>query len=128
MASILLVEDDEIVRDMLVTMLVEEKHKVRAVENGVAAYNELFSYAPDVMITDIIMPQKSGIGLIKEVREQFPHISIIAISGGGRDGPESYLKGALKEGAAYIFSKPVRQEELLEAIQKLSATVQQKAE
>lgn len=44
MASILLVEDDELVRDMLNTILLDEKHKVRCVENGIAAENELMSY------------------------------------------------------------------------------------
>lgn len=74
------------------------------------------------MITDIIMPRKSGITLIQNVQRDFPDIKIIAISGGGRDSPESYLKNAAKAGASYIFSKPVLRSELLDAIQKLRNT------
>ena len=64
MATILLVEDDNLVRDMLTQVLQRASHQVQGAANGEEATTLLKDFSPDIMITDIIMPKKSGITLI----------------------------------------------------------------
>lgn len=73
----------------------------------------------DIVITDIIMPDREGIEVITELRRIRPGLSIIAISGGGRIGPDSYLPLAREFGAARTFAKPVDKNELLAAVREL---------
>ncbi len=73
----------------------------------------------DLVITDIIMPEKEGIETIIELRQMSPEMKIIAISGGGRIGAETYLNIAKKFGAAFTFAKPIDRKELLDAIQEI---------
>src|SRR5438105_6422986 len=80
MAKILLVEDDELVRDMLAQVLVRASHEVISANNGEEAAEILKTAEPDIMVTDIIMPKKSGITLISEVKNKHPKMEIIAIS------------------------------------------------
>lgn len=75
----------------------------------------------DIIITDILMPEREGIETILELRKDFPGIKIIAISGGGRfKSPNTFLTMAEHFGAARTFSKPIRQRELLSAVQELT--------
>jgi DNA-binding NarL/FixJ family response regulator len=73
----------------------------------------------DLIITDLIMPEKEGIETIMELKKDFPDVKIIAISGGGRSKPESYLNLAKQLGAKRVFPKPIDREELLNAIREL---------
>lgn len=119
MASILLVEDDELVRNMLTQMLQRASHQVLEASNGEEAINILKNTHPDIMITDIIMPKMSGITLISEVKTRHPTMEIIAISGGGRLDPMGYLDLSESIGASASFEKPVSKEALLMAIDLL---------
>jgi len=119
MATILLVEDDELVRDMLAQMLQRASHHVLQATNGDEAIDVLKIAHPDIMVTDIIMPKKSGITLISEVRNKHPDMEIIAISGGGRLDPTGYLDLSESIGAAVSFEKPVDKAALLMAIDLL---------
>ena len=119
MAKILLVEDDDLVRDMLEQVLSRASHEVKTASNGEEAATILETNEPDVMVTDIIMPKKSGITLISEVRNQHPKMEIIAISGGGRLDPTGYLDLSESLGATVSFEKPVDKSALLMAIDLL---------
>jgi DNA-binding NtrC family response regulator len=119
MATILLVEDDNLVRDMLVQVLERAGHQVTSATNGEEAAELLKQIKPDIMITDIIMPKKSGITLISEVRDRHPQMEIIAISGGGRLDPTGYLDLSESLGASASFEKPVDKSALLMAIDLL---------
>jgi two-component system response regulator (stage 0 sporulation protein F) len=119
MARILLVEDDHLVRDMLVQMLQRAKHEVESASNGEEATEVLSRTQPDIMVTDIIMPKKSGITLIAEVKNKHPQMEIIAISGGGRLDPTGYLDLSESLGASVSFEKPVDKSALLMAIDLL---------
>ena len=77
MAKILLVEDDELVRDMLAQVLQRASHEVRSANDGEQATEILKTMEPDIMVTDIIMPKKSGITLITEVKNKHPKIHLI---------------------------------------------------
>lgn len=119
MAKILLVEDDDLVRDMLAQMLQRAAHQVESATNGEEASEILKSSQPDIMVTDIIMPKKSGITLISEVKDKHPNMEIIAISGGGRLDPTGYLDLSESLGATVSFEKPVDKSALLMAIDLL---------
>ena len=117
MARILIIEDDELVRDTLRDMLETAGHEVLEAADGgqgLATYRE---NPADVVITDIIMPDKEGVETIIELRRDYPDVKIIAISGGGRIGTTSFLELAREFGAQHAFGKPFQPEKLLSAIQ-----------
>jgi len=119
MAKILLVEDDDLVRDMLTQVLERASYQVISTANGEQATEALKHDSPDIMVTDIIMPKKSGITLITEVKNSHPNLEIIAISGGGRLDPTGYLDLSETLGASVSFEKPIDNHALLMAIDLL---------
>ncbi|HEU5281926.1 MAG TPA: response regulator [Gammaproteobacteria bacterium] len=119
MATILLVEDDPLVSDMLKQILERASHTVTCANNGEEAAAWLKQNTPDILITDIIMPKKSGITLISEVKTSHPQLEIIAISGGGRLDPNGYLDLSESLGATVSFEKPINNAALLMAIDLL---------
>jgi two-component system, response regulator, stage 0 sporulation protein F len=127
MAKILLVEDDDLVRDMLTQVLQRASHQVFCATNGEEATEFLQKTTPDIMVTDIIMPKKSGITLISEVKNRHPTMEIIAISGGGRLDPIGYLDLSETLGASVSFEKPIDNTALLMAIDLLLHGKKEKA-
>lgn len=121
MANVLVVEDDVFVADMLSQVLTRANHQVQTARDGEDAVRVLQSFTPDVMVTDILMPKKSGTTLISEVRTQHPNMEIIAISGGGRADPIGYLDLSEELGAAMSFAKPVDNDAILMTIDLLLA-------
>ena len=79
--QILVVDDEPSIRETLAMLLVSVGYDVAMAENGVGAVSQLSSTVPDVIVTDLNMPQMSGIELISHVRSQYPSISIVAMSG-----------------------------------------------
>ncbi len=122
MARILLVDDDRQIRDMLKLTLERAGHSVVEAENGVQGVNQYCAETIDVVITDIVMPEKEGIETIMELRQINPQVRIIAISGGGRINPDDYLNWAKRFGVNHTFTKPVKRDLLLEAISELMDT------
>lgn len=119
MATLLLVEDDPLVRDMLTQILQRASHTVITAVDGEGAIEQLKAHTPDILITDIIMPKKSGITLIAEIKNQHPDLEIIAISGGGRLDPSGYLDLSESLGASVSFEKPIDNAALLMTIDLL---------
>ena len=116
MASILLVEDDEQLRSMLRIVLDRAGHEVQEAGNGKEAL-EIYNRRPtDLIVTDIVMPDKEGLETILEFRRIYPDVKIIAMSGGGRTGAQNYLQLAKKLGADYILTKPFSNQEILDGI------------
>jgi len=111
MARIIIIDDDLQILDMLKQTLEGDG------KEGIRLYRE---NPADLIITDIIMPKKEGLETIMELKQDFPDVKIIAISGGGRIGPEEYLIMARQLGVQYTFSKPVAREDLLSAVRKLA--------
>jgi DNA-binding response OmpR family regulator len=120
MARILLIEDDNEVRTMLRLTLIYFGHTVIEARNGKEGL-ELFKTAnADLVITDIVMPEKEGLEVLIELRgKQVPPVKIIAISGGGRRKVADYLRLAKLMGAARVLAKPFSNEALLAAIDEL---------
>ena len=119
MARILIIDDDVQILDMLRQTLELKGYEVVDATNGKEGIRLYRENPADLIITDIIMPEKEGIETIIELKRDFPDVQIIAISGGGRISPEGYLNIARKLGARYTFSKPVEQEKLLSAVREL---------
>jgi DNA-binding NtrC family response regulator len=121
MGRIMIVEDDEAVRELLREILKRAGHEVVAAGNGkeaIALYQDNPDTA-DLVITNILMPEKEGLEMIQEMRRDDPGIKIIAISGGGQIGPADYLEIARRFGATRTFSKPFDRKELLAAVEEL---------
>ena len=76
----------------------------------------LSSMPVDAVVVDIVMPNKDGVELIADIRKGWPHVRIIAVSGGGRVGPDLYLEIARQMGASACLPKPVEAERLRAAI------------
>lgn len=119
MAVILLIDDDERLRRTVGRMLTIAGHEVVEAENGDAALAILPACQPEIVITDVFMPEKDGIETVKELREQFPEVKILAMTGGGRE-PRFYslIESFLLAG---VLRKPFEREALLEAIDRLLA-------
>ena len=121
MARILVVDDDEQIRIMLEIVLSRDSHEVVTAENGAVASARQSQRPADVVIMDIIMPEKEGFETIIEFRRDYPETKIIAISGGGRLGSDQYLKLARTMVAHFIFEKPLSIMQLREAVDRLVA-------
>ena len=119
MARILLIDDDEQVLDMLYESLTREGYDVLRASNGEQGLRLYRQEPVDLIITDIIMPEKEGIETIIELRRDFPDVKIIAMSGGGSIGTKDYLHLAKIFGVQRTFTKPVAREQLLDAITEL---------
>ena len=121
MASVLVVDDDDDLRDSLKSLLEREGYDVFTACNGSDAIRIFRSEPTDLIITDIIMPEKGGLESIIELRQEFPDVKIIAISGGGRIGTKDYLQLAQALGANSVLAKPFSRTEILESIKKVAA-------
>jgi CheY-like chemotaxis protein len=119
MGRILIVEDDTAVRELLREMLERAGHDVIDAGNGQEAIALHKSTPADLIITNILMPEKEGLETIQELRRDDPDIKIIAISGGGQVGPADYLDIARRFGAKKTFSKPFNRKDLLAAVDEL---------
>ena len=119
MSVILIIDDDEKFRNMLRQMLERAGYKVDEAADGNEGLRLIKEKQIDLAVVDIIMPEKEGLETIKELRQNFPNLKIIAISGGGRGKPETYLKPAKLIGAHYTFAKPIDKEEMLGAVKEL---------
>jgi CheY-like chemotaxis protein len=120
MARVLVVDDETQMRDVLCQALERHGHTVDQAADGRQALQRLGEHQPDLVITDLVMPEMEGIETIQALRRKCPTIPIIAISGGGRVGPENYLSMAGQIGANRTFAKPFRLEEILIAVRELT--------
>jgi DNA-binding response OmpR family regulator len=119
MSVILIIEDDRELREMLKTALLRENYTVLEAENGKEALIHFKPGVTDLIITDLIMPEEDGLKVIMKIRELKQGIKVIAISGGGKAGPGSYLNLAKALGADAIYSKPFSIIDLVSKIEEL---------
>jgi CheY-like chemotaxis protein len=122
MARILVIDDDEQVLGLLQAYLEDAGYEVIGASGGIEAMQLFRANPTDGVITDILMPGLDGLELIKELRQECPDVRILAISGGGINGPDLYLPTAHHLGALSTLAKPFEREELLQAVQNLLET------
>ncbi|MBV9825695.1 MAG: response regulator [Alphaproteobacteria bacterium] len=114
MAEILVVDDDLLTRNALSRALRREGHKVRLASSGVEGLAEFRNNCPDLVVTDIVMPDGEGVAMIRAMQEAAPNLPIIAMSGAAAN--ELYLRTAVRFGAITALTKPVRLQELLAVV------------
>jgi len=118
MGHILIIDDDDEFRGMLVECLSNEGYDIMAAANGKEGINLYRREPADLVITDVLMPEKDGVETIVELGKEFPDLKIFVVSGGGRGGSaEEYLHSTgIMCNVIKTFSKPFIMEEMLEAI------------
>lgn len=119
MANVLLIDDDQIFRDMLTEMLTREGHKVTVATNGEEGLAMAKNHTPELIITDVLMPKMDGIETVMALQRAGVKSPIIAISGGRRSiSPEFNLESASLMGVKATLTKPFTRAELSSAIAK----------
>ena len=121
MARILLIEDNDPIRALLRENLELEGHTVIEARNGQEGLDLFRQAGADLVITDIVMPEKEGLAVLMELRNEQPPVKVIAISGGGLGSAEDYLATAKVLGAATVLLKPFPPAVLIAAITELLA-------
>lgn len=116
---ILIIDDDPSVLTVFGQYFETKGYSVDRAVDGRDAMKKLQQHRADLIITDILMPDKDGLETIRDVRSDFPDLPIIAISGGMRNASMSFLPLAKKFGAVHLFEKPVSLSDLHAAVQNL---------
>lgn len=119
MPGIMIVEDDAVLREMLRDSLEKRKYTVITAADGREALAKFRPSVVDLVITDLLMPEEDGLMVIMKIKEMKPSARVIAISGGGKAGPGSYLLMASKLGADHVISKPFLPSELVQKVKEL---------
>lgn len=117
MARILVIDDEKSIRDLYQQALEKAGYEVVAAENGQVGIDLHRDQRADLIITDIMMPQKDGFETIKELQEHFSGVKIIAITGVGLHN----LPVAFDLGAVRVFEKPVPLSDIIETVRELVA-------
>ena len=120
MTRVLIIDDEEDIRVVLKEIFVRAGFEVAVASDGNEGMNMIRENGADLVITDIIMPEKEGVELIMELRHDFPDVRIIAVSGGGQaTASETCLRLAKGFGAVRTLAKPFSQKELVDTVQEV---------
>ena len=119
MARILLVEDDTSVRSSLSRVLAIRGHEVDDAQDGKRALLLLRREEYDLVVTDINMPEASGIEVVTHVVEQLEGTPVVAMSGGGWIDKDSLLTDAAALGAIATIEKPIEIEEFVALVEQV---------
>ena len=118
---ILIIDDDDQIRILLRQVMEWAGHEVIEAADGREGMIQQRKQQADLVITDLIMPEQEGLETITLLKKEYPLVKIIAISGGGRIGPDAYLPAAQELGADRVFSKPFDVRELATTVRELLA-------
>jgi DNA-binding response OmpR family regulator len=117
MAKILVIDDEEQIRFLLIRMLTRDGHEVFVAQDGLEGVKSFYDLQPDLVITDIVMPNKDGIELIADLRSSNPNQPIIAMSGGRRlFSATSDLNEIEITGVKRLLQKPFTLQQLRESV------------
>jgi DNA-binding response OmpR family regulator len=119
MARILVIDDDEMIQGMLKQALQRVGYEVAQAFDGREGVRLCLDSPPDVVLTDILMPNQDGLQTIRELRRRCPDVQIIAMSGGSHTYPElDPLPFATHFGARHVLYKPFGHDELMAALRE----------
>lgn len=121
MAKIVVIDDDDGVRTLAAHLLRSRGHEVTEASNGIIGMSLVRESPPEMVITDLIMPEQEGIETIMQLRKEFPSVRILAMSGGGRRDADEYLTLAAALGALVTLEKPFGLTEFYAAVDKVLA-------
>lgn len=116
MPGVLLVEDDEQLRKLLKRLLTVSGYEVWEAQNGKGVGAMYEAHHPDLVITDVVMPEKEGLEVIMDLRRRDQKVKIITMSGGGQIDGEAYLLIARKLGVQHTLSKPFSNADFLNVV------------
>ena len=119
MPYILIIDDDPAIRLLFEQFLTRSGYEVALAENGKTGLQLMRETAPDLIITDIMMPEMDGLEILMAIRQELQSVPVIAISGGMRALPINFLHQAKLMGARHVFEKPVPLDLLLKAIENV---------
>jgi len=125
MATLLVVDDDPVLRALATEHLESVGHTVCVALDGVEAIAVLETLAVDLVVLDMMMPNKDGIETVLDIRRRFPDTRVLAISGGGALGAKSLLHIAETLGADGSLAKPLRRAAFLDKVEELLTDVPQ---
>lgn len=120
-ARVLLIDDDPNVLEALAITLEHGGYSIATASSGNMGLRLAEEEAFDLVITDIIMPDKEGLEVMMQLRHQKPGLKVIAMSGGGRLSPEPYLNMATALGARKVLAKPFSASELVAAVEEVTS-------
>jgi DNA-binding NtrC family response regulator len=119
MARVLIIDDDESITMLLRMVLERNGYEVVTAGNGREGIKVFCANRPDLVISDILMPEMDGLEALKELRRMSPNLKLIAVSGGGARLKMDVLQVAEYLGAAATFEKPYKMDALLAAVRRL---------
>jgi CheY-like chemotaxis protein len=119
MAKILLNDDDPTIQKLFSKFLTSLGHEITQAVNGKDGMRMLQETQPDLVITDIMMPEMDGLEILMQLRNTNNSVPVIAISGGMRALPVNFLHQAKLFGARYVFEKPVPLDVLRNTVNEL---------
>ena len=119
MAKILVIDDDATIQMVFSQFLTSLGHEIMQAENGKEGMSRIQETRPDLVITDIMMPEMDGLEILMQLRSTHDSVPVIAISGGMRSLPVNFLQQAKLFGARYVFEKPVPLDVLRNAVTEL---------
>lgn len=119
--KILVIDDDDLTRSMVCSALKKANYEVFEAANGNDGVQKAQDERPDLVVTDILMPDKEGIETILEIKTIDSSIKIVAMSGGGSSKNMTFLDMAQKVGAEEVISKPFKPSALLDVINTMFA-------
>lgn len=119
MPRIVLIDDDELVLDTVSGLMEAKGFVVEATQSGREGLRLCERQLPDLVITDIIMPDCEGIEMIRALRKSQGDVKILAISGGGRLGKDEVLALAGLMGADRVMAKPFAPEDLFQIVEQM---------
>ena len=123
MANILIIDDDEKIRNLFERYLESHGHVISCAVNGREGLRMLESDPADLVITDIMMPETDGLEVVMAIRSMPTPVPVIAVSGGMHAMPADFLLIAKKFGARKVLYKPVELHELLRTVNEVLANV-----
>ena len=117
LGRILIVDDDPVLRLVASEMLAQNGYAVTEAEDGVQALHALEAEQPDLVVLDMLMPNKEGIETIRDIKSRWPDTRVVAISGGGKGLNTGYLLSIAKAlGADAVYEKPLRASGFLDIV------------
>jgi CheY-like chemotaxis protein len=119
--NILVIDDDEAMRETIAFFLEEKGHSVTVCENGIEGVALFTQHTYDLVITDIMMPGKDGLGAMIEMEKINPDVAVLAISGAGMK--DALLDAADLFGAVHTLKKPFTKQDLLWTVADIFDTV-----
>lgn len=125
---VLIIDDDAALLRLMSMAFEAAGFQTAAADNGRSGLRMAGAYKPDLVVTDIVMPDIEGIGCIRAIKQGARPPKVIAISGAGRARGADYLSWARHLGADQVLAKPFRMSELMKMSQAVISDAPETAE